>query len=629
MANERKTETIVRKLLKECGYTGDPNVIIEEQSSDNPKIDKLLKSASKSGYGKGYPEFIISFTDSPENLVVIECKADTAKHVSEDRKQYKDFAVDGVLLYASYLKDQFNVMAIAVSGETEREMKISHFLWLQQKRIYKDVGDKHLLNLKSLFNLIKDLSKPLREEELIKDAIRYNKMLHDYSIPESERCTFISSILVALQDNAFVDSYKSHHKNEDSESYNPNESLINSLLSSCENVLKKNKLTGEKQEIILGEYNKIRQINKFKSKETTIDKKRRKNTTLRDLIDDLNENVMPYVSSDGFDVLGRFYTQFIRYVGSDKKTGIVLTPPHITDLFCELANLSENSRVFDPCCGTGGFLVSAMNYMLRRSGSNVDKHKKIKNYQLIGIEERADMFSHVCSNMMMRGDGKSHIHYGDCFDENLKSQVIREKPDRVFLNPPYHKGADEQLRFIENAMECMVPNGICMAICQMSTVVSADDKDVEVRERLLERHSLEAVLTMPDDLFHPVGSVNTCIIILRAYTPHADNRETFFGYFKDDGFVKVKNRGRIDQKNAWEDTKRKWLDAYVNKKSLLGLSVMKCVRAQDEWCAEVYMDTDYSVLKESDFEDKIIDYVVFLHGNRLTNINNNNNEEDG
>ena len=175
MTNERKTEAIVRKLLQQNGYVDDEHIVIEEQSSDNPKIDKLLKSASKSGAGKGHPEFIISFLHAPENLVIIECKASVAKHESSDRKQYKNFAVDGAILYASYLKDHFNVMAIAVSGETERELRISHLLWLKGKRTYKDVTDKHLLNYQSLFNVINEHSKPIREEELIKKAIEYNE----------------------------------------------------------------------------------------------------------------------------------------------------------------------------------------------------------------------------------------------------------------------------------------------------------------------------------------------------------------------------------------------------------------------------------------------------------------------
>ena len=610
MANERKTEAIVRNLLKEHNYYSDDNVIIEEQSSDNPKIDKLLENASKSGEGKGYPEFIISFINHPDDLIIIECKADTAKHESMDRKQYKDFAVDGALLYASHLKDQFNVVAIAVSGETEREVKISHFLWLKKKRIYKDIGDKQILNPKSLFSIIRDQSKPIREEELIKKAIEYNKTLHGFSIPEVERCTLISSILVALQDNVFADSYKSHHTNDDSENYNPNESLIDSLLKSCENVLRKNGLAQHKRDTILGEYNKIKQNNKFKSKFIQVENRRQKNTILRNLIDDLNEYVIPYVSNDVFDVLGKFYTQFIRYAGSDKKTGLVLTPTHITDLFCELAELGEYDKVFDPCCGTGGFLVSAMKYMFTKSGNDLSRHDQIKGEQLIGIEDRADMFSHACSNMMMRGDGKSQIHYGDCFDEDLKKRVSEQNPNNVFLNPPYDVGDDGQLRFVENAMDCMVRDGLCIAICQMSTVVSSKKATVDIRKRLLEKHTLRAVLSMPDSLFHPIGVV-ACIIIFKAGTPHPNNKETFFGYFKDDGFVKVKNKGRIDQKGIWDSIKKKWLDAYVNKKSIPGLSVLKKVKADDEWCAEAYMQTDYSKLTDDDFVKTIRNYVAY------------------
>ena len=615
MTNERKTEAIVRKLLKQNGYTSNENIIIEEQSSDNPKIDKLLESASKSGGGRGYPEFIVSFLHAPENLVIIECKAKVSKHESNDRKQYKDFAVDGVILYASYLKDHFNVMAIAVSGETERELKISHLLWLKGKRTYKDVTDQHLLNPQSLFNVINEQSKPIREEELIKKAIEYNETLQRYSIPEVERCALIGSILVALQDDVFVNSYRSHHTNKDSKQYNPNESLIDALLKSCETVLSKNEFAPDKQKVILGEYNKIKQSHTFKSKTITVKNVAQKNTILRDLIDDLNVNVLPYVHNNWFDVLGKFYTQFIRYAGSDKKTGLVLTPTHVTDLFCELSCLNEHDTVFDPCCGTGGFLVSAMQYMLNKSGNDVNNHQRIRSEQIIGVEVRADMFSHVCSNMMMRGDGKSHIHRGDCFDGSMKALVQKAKPTRVFLNPPYDKSEVEQLGFIKNAMECMEPNGYCVAICQLSTVVSSKKATIEVRSRLLNEHSLEAVLSMPDDLFHPIGVV-TCILIFKAHAPHPKNKETFFGYFKDDGFVKVKHKGRINSNNAWSNIKQKWLDAYMNRKSIPGLSVMQKVKAKDEWCAEAYMETDYSTLSEKDFERTIKEYVAykFLNG---------------
>ena len=105
MANERKTETITREHFSKFLDSID----IEEQRSDNPKIDKLLKTASKKGGGKGYPEFIISYKTNPDLLIVIECKADITKHESKDHNKYSEFAVDGVLLYASYLSKAFDV----------------------------------------------------------------------------------------------------------------------------------------------------------------------------------------------------------------------------------------------------------------------------------------------------------------------------------------------------------------------------------------------------------------------------------------------------------------------------------------------------------------------------------------
>lgn len=180
--------------------------------------------------------------------------------------------------------------------------------------------------------------------------------------------------------------------------------------------------------------------------------------------------------------------------------------------------------MFDPCCGTGGFLVSAMKHMLKKSGNNLEKHKAIKSNQLMGIEIRPDMFTHACSNMMMRGDGKSHIHFGDCFDPGLKKEIINENPTKVFLNPPYNVGADGQLEFIENAMGCMVSNGICVAICQMSTVVSSNKSVIEARQRLLDKHTLEAVLSMPNDLFHPIGVI-TSILVFKSGTPHPKGKK--------------------------------------------------------------------------------------------------------
>ncbi|PAF53819.1 hypothetical protein BKH42_03565 [Helicobacter sp. 13S00482-2] len=616
MANEKNTEILVREMLFEQGYYNDPNVIVEEQSSKNPKIDKLLKFASKNGKGKGYPEFIIQFRNSPQ-IILIECKANVSKHESPKRDKYKDYAVDGVLLYANYLKDDFNVIAIAVSGENQKERKISNFLWLKGHYTYKDLQDKNFLSLNDIASIITKQSLPITEEKLNEKAMDYNSFLHENSIPEVERCTLISAILVALEDEPFLQSYLSYSNNHD---------LIFNLIGACERVLKSNHLGYQKIDVIIGEYSKFKNNSDFSSeiKYDKKTKKQEKNTILRDFISKIREDILPYIGHSQFDVLGKFYTQFIRYAGSDKKTGLVLTPFHITDFFCEIAELSQNDTVFDPCCGTGGFLVSAMNYMINQSGNNTDRHTKIKSDQLIGIEKRSDMFAHACSNMMMRGDGKSHIFYGSCFDEKLKEQVKSLKPTRGFLNPPYQDGnADEQLEFIENTLECLEKDGICVAICQMSTVVSDKNSVKLLKQRLLEKHTLKAVFSMPNDLFHPVGVV-TSILVFQAYNPHNKDNPVFFGYFKDDGFIKSKDQGRIDKNKKWMGIKKRWLDTYKTLKEIPGLSIMQQISYEDEWCAEAYMETDYSSFTKDIFEKNIKQYVAFNMLNYDIEVTKNN-----
>ena len=602
MANERKTEQLVRNMLKDKGYSDNSLIVIEEQSSDNPKIDKLLKFASKRGIGKGFPEFIISFKNNLNHIIIIECKADVSKHKSKDKKHYKDYAVDGVLLYAAYLKDAFNVTAIAVSGQNEKEKKVSSFLWLKGNYTYKHIEDKTLLTPEEITNVLVEQSKPISEDELIKKAIEYNSFLHKYSIPEVERCTLISAILIALQDKPFLSSYQAYTHNKD---------LINNLIEACKRVLKANELEEEKINVIIDEYSKFKNNVAFNS-QTFYNKKSKKdefNTILRDFIILINKDILPYINNSQFDVLGKFYTQFIRYAGSDKKTGLVLTPTHITDFFCDVADLTTNDIVFDECCGTAGFLVAAMNYMLKKAGNDAKKKRQIKSSQLLGIEARADMFSHACSNMMMRGDGKSHIFYGDCFKKTNKDIIKAQSPTKAFLNPPYQDGnADEQLAFIENAIECLVKDGICIAICQMSTIVSSKREVVEVRERLLKKHTLEATFSMPDDLFYPI-SVNTAILVFKAHINHPKGKKSFFGYYKEDGFVKTKHEGRIDKKNKWKAIKKKWLNVYMNREITPGLSVMKEVDAADEWCAEAHIATDYSNIKKGEFIEVLKNHV--------------------
>ena len=105
-------------------------------------------------------------------------------------------------------------------------------------------------------------------------------------------------------------------------------------------------------------------------------------------------------------------------------------------------------------------------------------------------------------------------------------------------------------------------------------------------------------------------------MVWTAKIPHSD-KKTFFGYYREDGFVKRKKLGRIDAYGRWEDIKNEWLYLFQYNIEKPGLSVLKTVTHTDEWCAEAYMETDYTQLSDSDFERKIKEYVAFTFMNDI------------
>jgi len=136
--------------------------------------------------------------------------------------------------------------------------------------------------------------------------------------------------------------------------------------------------------------------------------------------------------------------------------------------------------------------------------------------------------------------------------------------------------------------------------------------------KMLEEHTLDAVFSLPSDMFHPGASAVACCMIFNLGTRHenAPIKETFFGYYKDDGFEKRKNLGRMEKADGlWRKTEGKWLNLYFNRITEKSLSVTKKVTAGDEWLAEAYMEADYNKLNQDDFQKVLNQYLGYLVSN--------------
>ncbi|UZE93887.1 MAG: N-6 DNA methylase [Candidatus Pacearchaeota archaeon] len=614
MVNERKTEKIIRDILyknkNEYEKETEQSVIIEEQKSDNPRIDKLLKTASKKGSGMGYPEFIISFPNK-DLIIVVECKGDIKYHKSKNLDKYDTYAVDGVLLYSSYLSKEFDVISIGASGQTKKELVIDTYLQIRREKNARDLKIQKIYEFVDYFGILK--KDDIKEKVDFKRLIEYSQLLNqklrdDFEFEENLRPLIVSGILLALEDEGFCLSYLKKEK--------PLE-IADLIITTIKERLERDNIKGVKQNTIVQTYGFMRTNTKIinaKNKDGT------PNTLLKDLIKEVEYNIKPFSQNYRFhDILGLFYNEFLRYANSDGGLGIVLTPKHITELFSDLAEVNKDSIIIDNCCGTGGFLISAMRRMEEEAKGDKTKIKHIHKKQLIGIENNPKMFVLACSNMMLRGDGKSNIHQQDCFEIN-EEEIKKFKPTIAFLNPPYSKGnGHKELTFIENALSFLEPNGICIAIVPQSCAMNTKKGNLAVKKRLLQKHTLKAVMSMSNTLFEDSNTnAVACILIFEAHKQHSKNTKTWFGYWKNDGFIKVRPYGRIDYYGIYRDKiKKLWLNSFFNKKEIEGFSILRHVDFDDELLVEPYIKTKFKNLTDKNFEKTLREYSTFLYHNEL------------
>lgn len=630
MSNERITENFVRDKLRDLGYyKADNGIVIEEQKSQIKRVQNLLKTASKSKTGKGgYPEFIITWETDPNFLIVVECKADTKFHESTNLDNAKDYAVDGVLHYAKHLSKDYTVLAIAVSGTTEDSLKVSNYLvpcgGTDGKVLTneEDIDVKKIISFDDYYRLAS--FDPLVERKRHSDLLAFAKDLHELiwtaaKISEEDKPLLVSGTLIALMNQPFLMSFKY---------YSPQD-MPRKWLEAIKDELDKADIPQAKKDTMLQPYAGVAGQPNLGKPDSKIAKKYPQGV-LHEVIKDINENVWPFISVyHNFDVVGHFYGEFLKYTAGDKKAlGIVLTPRHVTELFCDIANVTKKDTVIDICAGTGGFLISAMHKMLKTAMTE-EERLDIKQNRLIGIENSPKMFALAASNMILRGDGKANLHQSSCFEPSLKESItdpdfkLKEgeekskvrRPNIGLLNPPYAQSKSDaelhELYFVKEMLDLLEKGGTGVAIIPVSCVIMPN----KAKHEILEKHTLKAVMSMPNELFYPVGTV-TCIVVFEAHTPHSEtNKKTWFGYWRDDGYVKTKHMGRIDLNHSWQDVKERWLEAYRNNEVHAGESVTAYVDADSEWIAEAYLETDYSKLSQNDFEKVVKEYALF----KLTN----------
>lgn len=496
MGKEKNTDMWVHDLLTSA------NIKHEADGSDIKEINEALKTASKRNTGKvGKPEFICVVKDF---LIVIEDKASISKHIKLDEndvislevKDVTDYAVNGAYFYGKHLFDNTSykkIIAFGVSGNSKKHKITPLFIdGTEYCRILPDVESFISFNEMNIDEYyIKEVLKENTNEEkelseILKDAAILHEDLRNYgNLKDIDKPLIVSGILLALREMEYKNFSVDNLTGDDTKTDGTKiyEAIKTNLdRSNVKPETKKDKLLHQfsiiKDTAILNEKNGILGMTPLKY--FTIFLK-----------DKLYDSIRFNNSSE--DYLGRFYGEFMSYSGGDGQTlGIVLTPKHITDLFCKLADLKDDDIVLDPCCGTGGFLISAMHEMVQKikesnigENSKQNKIKNIKQKQLHGIELQPYMFTIATTNMILRGDGKSNI-----INENFLSQesgTLQLKQANVgMMNPPYSQGSSQnsnlyELSFAKHLLDSLVEDGKGIIIVPQSCMTGKTEEEASLK----------------------------------------------------------------------------------------------------------------------------------------------------
>lgn len=302
------------------------------------------------------------------------------------------------------------------------------------------------------------------------------------------------------------------------------------------------------------------------------------------------------------DYIGRFYSEFMSYESSEGQTlGIILTPAHVTSLFSELLKVSERDIILDPCVGTGGFLIGGLA-------------KQVQGNHLYGYEVQHFMYTVACLNLMIRGCNKVHIRNHDFLEQDAIKIRQEINPTVGMINPPYSLGSSAnpkfyEISFINHLLDCMEPGGKVAAIVPTSSMFGKTKEVKQYKKELLERHSLDGVITMNPDTFYGVDT-QTVIAVFTAGIPHPKNKLSKFIDFRNDGYEVSSHTGLLPTEKA-EKKEKFLLDVWFDRvEADLDFCIKTHVTAEHEWLHSSFYKKEESPTKEY-FEKKVKEYLAF------------------
>ncbi|TNH34579.1 N-6 DNA methylase [Campylobacter helveticus] len=583
-------ERIEDRTKQQLGEFGIPYYTKTE--SINSDIDSALaKYPSKSGgSGKNYPDIKLFLTTETRRKIPVMIEVKGTKGRLEKLKNgeieninnkgephYKninDYALNGAVHYANAILDYTHsydeVIAIGINGyEDASELKTQYaFYYLNRKNLSvpKKIGDFSDLScfskehLESFITKLDSLSLSEKERENAIENLEsdiesklnaLNQFLHDelLNINPNTRVALLVGMIMAAQGAKGKIAPLKVEELKCEQGANSNDGQI--FLNKIKDFLCEKNLPQEKVAMVINDlesafiHSKLHTPSSYtknllhSSDESPLKK------TYQIVLD----NILPLVKKlQTADIAGRLFNSITKWleVPDSEKNDVVLTPRYVVDMMVSLTGVNKDSFVWDYATGSGAFLISAMNAMIK-DAQNLQSPKEIeakiahiKAYQLLGIEKRSDIYLLGILNMILLDDGSANLLHKDSLKDFNGSYEQGDKKGQSFpadvflLNPPY-SASGKGFIFVERALRKMSKGRACVIIQENA----GSGNGLPYTADILKHSTLLASIKMPSDLFAGKSSVQTAIYVFEVGKAHNVKQMVKFIDFSSDGYTRA------------------------------------------------------------------------------------------
>lgn len=567
-----------------------------EHESLNTEIDQALNEyySKNGGVGGNRPDaklllpdknmvnypVLIEYKGYKDKLVALDSEGKVANKTAKNQPDFKhinSYAVNGAVHYANALlhyTSYTDIIAIGMTGYKTETGKLKHEIGVyyvsksnfgigQKIDNYTDFSFLKKSNFDKFIEKVKRLKltpdeidklKEQREREINVSLVKLNNDIYqnEKGLSERDRVYLVAaSIIATLGVPGRVAALEKSELKSSTEIGNRDGDII---LRKIKAFLNEKNLPQEKRDMIVRTLQNTLttdNINKVENGESQLKR------VFTKIVDDLG---IYYKIGLTTDFTGKLFNEMYSWLGfsQDKLNDVVLTPAYVATLLARLARVNKDSYVWDFATGSAGLLVAAMNEMLNDAKNKIKspdelarKSATIKANQLLGLEILSEVYMLAILNMILMGDGSSHILNKDSLKEYDGTYKIKEvdaeghevektigfPADAFILNPPYSAPGNGMV-FVEKALS-MMSRGYAAIIIQNS---AGSGKAAEYNKRILKHSTLLASIKMPIDLFIGKSSVQTNIYVFRIGEAHQKDDTVKFIDFSVDGYTRTNRK---------------------------------------------------------------------------------------